>query len=103
MASLNPNLSSVLLSYSSQVFLGLLARDETGELFYSSLSRNHSFRKIPNPFNWDSDACSFVENIDIYLDVLRVPVCLDSQQTLVFIGFTVRKAENLWEGLQICN
>ncbi|MCJ1345930.1 hypothetical protein MMC31_004140 [Peltigera leucophlebia] len=103
MASLKPNMSSMLLSYTSQVFLGLMASDEKGESFYSPLIRNHGFRKIPNPFNWDSDACSFVENIDIYPDVLRVPLSLDSQQTLIFIGFTVREAENLWERQQICN
>lgn len=103
MDSLKPNNSSMLLSYPSQVFLGLMARDEKGELFYSPLTRYRGFRKIPNPFNWDSDACSFVENIDIYPDVLRVPISLDSQQTLVFIGFTVREAENLWERQQICN
>lgn len=103
MASLKPNISSMLLSYPSQVLLGLMARDEKGELFYSPLIRNRGFRKIPNLFNWDSDACSFVENVDIYPDVLRVPISLDSQQTLIFIGFTVRESENLWERQQICN
>lgn len=102
MASLKPNMSSMLLSYSSRVFLGLMVRDEEGELFFSPLNRNHDFRKIPNPFNWDSDACSFVESVIIYPDVLRVPISLYSLQTLIFIGFTVREAENLWERQQIC-
>ncbi len=96
-------MSSMLLSYSSQVFLGLMVRDEEGKLFFSPLTRNHGFQKIPNPFNWDLDACSFVENIIIYPDVLRVPIFLYSLQTLIFIGFTVREAENLWERQQICN
>lgn len=103
MASLKPNMSSMILSYSSRVFLGLIVRDEESVLFFSPLTRNHDFRKIPNPFNWDSDACSFVESVIIYPDVLRVPVSLYSLQPLIFIGFTVREAENLWERQQICN
>lgn len=78
-------------------------RDEESELFFRPLIRNHGFRKIPNPFNWDSDVCSFVEIIITYPDVLRVPISLYSLQTLIFIGFTVREAENLWERQQICN
>lgn len=103
MASLKPNMSSMLLSYPSRVFLGLMVRDDEGELFFSPLTRNHGFRKIPNPFNWDSDACSFVESIILYPDVLRVPISLYSLQTLIFIGFTVREAENLWERQQFRN
>lgn len=96
-------MSSMLLSYPSRVFLGLMVRDDEGELFFSPLTRNHGFRKIPNPFNWDSDACSFVESIILYPDVLRVPISLYSLQTLIFIGFTVREAENLWERQQFRN
>lgn len=103
MAFLKPNMSSMLLSHVSQVFLGLMTRDEEGELFFGPLTKNPGFRKIPNPFNWDWDASSFVKNINIYPDVLRVPISLDSQQTLIFIGFSVREAENLWERQQICN
>lgn len=96
-------MAPILLSYPSQVFLGLMVRDEEGKFFYSSLTRNRGFQKIPNPFNWDSDACSFVESIIIYPDVLRVPISLYSLQTLIFIGFTVREAENLWQRQKICS
>lgn len=78
-------------------------RDDDGELFFSPLTRNLGLRKIPNPFNWDYDVCSFVESVILYPEVLRVPISLYSLQTLIFIGFTVREAENLWERQQLCN
>lgn len=106
MASLKPNMSSMILSYSSQVFLRLIVRDEEGVLFFSPLTRNHDFLKILNRFNWDSDACSFVESVIIYPDVLRVPVSFLIQSANPNLHWVhrersrelVRKATNLQQG-----